>query len=118
LVIYGWCNQDIPNTNWLISSIKLRLHDQFKQGWYSQIEQSPKALIYRIFKENFEFENYFRILEDRYPMQIQNTNHKLPIETGRWNNIDRVYRICTKCDNIIIGDEYHYIMQKFSLNIL
>jgi hypothetical protein len=34
------------------------------QGWYSQIEQSPKALIYRIFKENFEFENYFRILED------------------------------------------------------
>jgi hypothetical protein len=44
-------------------------------------------------------------------MQIQNTNHKLPIETGRWNNIDRVYRICTKCDNIIIGDEYHYIME-------
>ena len=59
-----WINQDIPNTNWLISSITLRLHDQFKQGWYSQIEQSPKALIYRIFKENFEFENYFRILED------------------------------------------------------
>ena len=44
-------------------------------------------------------------------MQIQNTNHKLPIETGRWNNIDSVYRICTKCDNIIIGDEYHYIME-------
>jgi hypothetical protein len=30
-----WINQDIPNSNWLISSIKLRLHDQFKQGWYS-----------------------------------------------------------------------------------
>ena len=27
-----WINQDIPNSNWLISSIKLRLHDQFKQG--------------------------------------------------------------------------------------
>ena len=22
-----WINQDIPNSNWLISSIKLRLHD-------------------------------------------------------------------------------------------
>ena len=59
-----WINQDIPNSKWLISSIKLRLHDQCKQGWYSLIEHSPKALNYRIFKENFEFENYFKILED------------------------------------------------------
>ena len=109
-----WINQDIPNSNWLISSIKLRLHDQFKQGWYSLIEHSPKALNYRIFKENFEFENYFRVLEDKdiYTLcKFRTTNHKLPIETGRWNNIDRVNRICTKCDNITIGDEYHYIME-------
>ena len=30
-----WINQDIPNYNWLISGINLRLHDQFKQGCYS-----------------------------------------------------------------------------------
>ena len=60
-----WINQDIPNSNWLISSIKLRLHDQCKQGWYSLIEHSPKALHYSIFKENFEFENYCRILEEK-----------------------------------------------------
>jgi hypothetical protein len=68
---------------------------------------------YRIFKENFEFENYFRVLEDKdiYTLcKFRTTNHKLPIP-GRWNNIDRVNRICTKCDNITIGDEYHYIME-------
>jgi hypothetical protein len=29
------------------------------------------------------------------------------------NNIDRLNRICTKCDNVTtcIGDEYHYIME-------
>jgi hypothetical protein len=27
------------------------------------------------------------------------------------NNIDRVNRICNKCDNITIGDEYHNIME-------
>ena len=43
--------------------------------------------------------------------KFRTTNHKLPIETGRWNNIDRANRICTKCDNITIGDEYHYIME-------
>ena len=30
-----WINQYIQSSNWLISCIKLRLHDQFKQGWYS-----------------------------------------------------------------------------------
>jgi hypothetical protein len=28
-----WINEDIPNSNWLISIIKLRLHEQFKQGF-------------------------------------------------------------------------------------
>ena len=58
-------------------------------------------------------ENYFRILEDKdiYTLcKFRTTNHRLPIETGRWNNIDRVNRICTKCDNITIGDEYYYII--------
>ena len=39
-----WINQDVPNSYWLISSIKLRLHDQFKQGWYSLIENTPKSI--------------------------------------------------------------------------
>ena len=47
-----WINQDIPNSNWLISSIKLRLHDQFKQGWYSLIENTQEALNNTILKEN------------------------------------------------------------------
>jgi hypothetical protein len=71
-------------------------------------------LNYRIFKENFEFVNYFSILEDKdmYTLcKFRTTNNKLHIETGWWNNIDRVNRICTKCDNITIGDEYHYIME-------
>jgi hypothetical protein len=57
---------------------------------------------------------YFRILKDKdmYTLcKFRTTNHKLPIETGRWNNIDRVNRICTKCNNITIGDEYHYIIE-------
>jgi len=45
-------------------------------------------------------------------MQIKNyANHKLLMESGRWNNIDRANTICTKYDNITIGDEYHYIMK-------
>ena len=79
-----WINQDIPKSNWLISSIRLRLHDQCKQGWYSLIEHSPKALNYRIFKENFEFENYCRIMEDKdiYTLcKFRTINNKLHMDT-------------------------------------
>ena len=45
-------------------------------------------------------------------MRIKNyTNHKLLMESGRWNNIDRVNILCTKSDDITIGAEYHYIMK-------
>ena len=40
-------------------------------------------------------------------MQIKNYQQQI----GRWNNIDGANRICTKCDNITIGGEYHYIME-------
>jgi hypothetical protein len=61
-----------------------------------------------------------RILEDKdmYTLcKFRTTNHTLPISTGQWNNIERVNNICTKCDNITIGDEYHYIMESQSLEI-
>ena len=35
--------------------------------------------------------------------------HKLNIELGRYNNIERSERICTLCDAKEIEDEYHLI---------
>jgi len=35
-------------------------------------------------------------------------NFKLPIETGRWNNVPRELRTCTLCNNEI-SDEFHYL---------
>ena len=58
--------------------------------------------------------SYFRIFEDKdidTLCKFRTINHKIHIETGWWNNIDRVNRICTKCDNITIGDKFHYIMK-------
>jgi hypothetical protein len=44
--------------------IRNRLREQFTQEWHSLIQNLPKAINYRLFKDNFEFENYFNILED------------------------------------------------------
>ena len=111
---YIWSQQFFQNSDLLLALIRNRLHEQFTQEWHSLIQNSPKAINYRLFKDNFEFENYFNILEDKdiYTLcKFRTTNHKLPIETGRWNGIDRENRQCLKCNNRSIGDEFHYIME-------
>ena len=47
-------------------------------------------------------------------MKIETYQHKLPTETGRWNNTDSEDIIYRKCGNRALGDEYHYIMEYLS----
>jgi hypothetical protein len=81
-------NQNFLNDVWLKEIVK----DQFKQTWLENIQKNSKTLNCRLFKDKLEFENYFDILEDRDIStfcHFRTVNHKLPIEYGRWNNIQR-----------------------------
>ena len=48
---------------------------------------------------------------------MHNTNHKFPIEQGRYKNIPREQRICNLCCNNLVVDEFHYLFvcNEFSL---
>ena len=48
--------------------------------------------------------------------RFRTTNHYLPIETGRWRNIDRENRYCNLCNCQKLSDEYHYVLECSSLN--
>lgn len=54
-----WDAQSFINESWLKNIVKLRLQDQYMQTWNTLVQESPKAVNYRIFKENFRFEKYF-----------------------------------------------------------
>ena len=59
------------------------------------MENSSKGLCYKLLKENFEFEPYLDILtyKDRITFcKFRTGNYRLPIDTGRWNGIDRENR--------------------------
>ena len=109
-----WINQYIDNKKWLKARVKLTLIDQFKQNWQATLQSSPKALNYRIYKDELCFENYFKILtiKDAHTLcRFRTCNNYLPIENGRWMNIPRNERICNYCDLKEIGDEFHYILK-------
>ena len=44
-------------------------------------------------------------------IKFRTTNHRLPVETGRWQGKSLGERFCTLCNNCQIGDEFHYILE-------
>ena len=79
---------DFIYTYWIVNAAKLSLKDKFKQSWYTSIQNSPKTLVYRCFKETFEFKKKCLESVDHIYLfdffKLQTSNRKLPIECGRW----------------------------------
>ena len=80
----------------------------------SDIDNSPKSINSRMFKLNFERENYLISLPLALwiPLYIfRCRNHKIPVEKFRQNSEDRNLRYCTLCHINEVGDEFHYVLK-------
>ena len=80
--------------------IKKRLIDQYKQTWYKSVSELSKCLNFESFKHNHGFEKYLTLLPTDLRISFSKfrcTNHKLPIEKGRYLGIasdDRIRNLC------------------------
>ena len=98
---YIWDTQTFNNNKWLVLNVKQILQNQFIQSWASLVGNSPKAVSYRLFKAHSELQKYFFILDRNFIYEFcryRTLNHKLPIEYGRWQNVERNRHICTLCN--------------------
>ena len=57
-----WDTHVFPNGLWLAKAVKQKLIDTFLNEWQLELHTKPSAYIYRIWKLNFEFENYLTIV--------------------------------------------------------
>ena len=116
---YIWNTQNCISDKWLKLVVKNNLVDQFKQTWTSMIEHSSKGDNYKLFKHDLKFEDYLDVLDDKDKfllVKFRTSNHRLPIEVGRWRNIKRENRICNLCIGRNLGDEFHYLFECPSLS--
>ena len=44
-------------------------------------------------------------------LRFRTGNHKLPVEVGRWNNIELAERKCQLCQTSNIDDELYYTLE-------
>ena len=73
---------------------------------------TSRGLFYLTFKEEFKLEPYLLRLHQESRIhftKLRLSNLKIPVETGRWYDIQRENRICHKCNTNAVGDEFHYL---------
>ena len=90
-LIYIWLSDVLTNINWLCREVQNRLQMQYIQEWKSVVHNSPKCINYRTFKTEFKMEFYISELQPKFYIpiaRVRTTNHRLPIERGRWENIE------------------------------
>ena len=110
----AWLRQFTSVNLSLGKAIKQNLLDQFLQSWNSQLHNSSQGRNYSLFKNDLKQEKYIINLDGSLlytRVRFRTANHKLPIETGRWNNIDLPERKCELCNKNDLGDEYHYLLR-------
>ena len=89
------------------------LNDLNMQEWHAKTIESSKGRNYKVFKDDQQFEPYLRILPRKayIPLiKFRTGNHRLPVETGRWEDLPYSERKCTLCEKNDIGDEFHYLL--------
>ena len=80
----------LQNAQALKLSIKQTLVDLYTQDWYSKLNNSSKGKNYSIFKTDICMEKYLLHLPRKSYLSLckfRTSNHKLPIEVGRWEGV-------------------------------
>ena len=90
-----------------------KLQDFFKKQFPKIIQENKKLSIYYSIKKQFRYEPYLSFVKNikcRIALsKIRTSSHNLPIETGRYQNINRNERLCNMCDLNEIGSELHVL---------
>ncbi len=109
---YIWQQHD-PSTSYLQKrhEIRQRIYDQSLQNIKSDEENSMKKKHYMLLKDDWKQEKYLTNIDYSDALillKFRTDNHKLPVEKGRYHNIEYKDRICLKC-RLEIGDKFHYL---------
>ena len=89
------------------------LFDLHIQEWVQKLDASSKGKFYSSFKQDLTFQNYLSKLDPKHYLPVikfRTSNHKLPVETGQWENVPLDERKCQLYTKTDIGDKFHYLL--------
>ena len=107
-----WSDESVASCEWVKLSLGLKLSDIFKQKWHDEVSENRLCTNYRIFKHEHKMEKYLTLLDRGHRINLTKFrcgNHKLPVNSGRFQGRPRCERVCNLCTSNVTGDEFHYV---------
>ena len=105
-----WFSQSTGNVNRFKKLCKMKIQDLYINYWFSKLSTSRSCTNYRIYKNNFNLEEYLIKLPPMLSSamcKFKTTNNTMPV--NQHNNVNN--NVCILCDDNMIGDEFHYLLQ-------
>ena len=97
----------IRNIQHHTSAIQQTLIDQSIQNLNTN---SSKCTYYKYLKDKPGMAHYLKCLPEKHTVSLlkfRTSNHRLPVEVGRYSNIPRHSRLCPFC--LTTGNEFHFL---------
>ena len=109
-----WQKQFVEKEKLFLSVAKQRLIDLAYQKIDSFVDNSNKCFIYRHIHKHRQLQDYLvKNISSKCRQIITKfrvSAHRLSIETGRYDDVSRQRRMCTKCTIRDVEDEFHFIL--------
>lgn len=108
-----WITQTVNNPEWFGKAVQHKLRDLWTTKWYGNVTTRGICNTYKLYKQVYGMEEYLLKLTTNNRLHLskfRTGNNRLPIITGRYNQIVREERFCTKCNNGLIGDEHRVLL--------
>ena len=96
----------------MLSILKVFIAGPYFRGYYGFPDKRLFLLHHTVHPHDVHFENYLTKLTKKHCstlLKFSLSNHRLPVETGRWENIPSEERKCNLCEKSDIGEEFHYL---------
>ena len=116
-----WMSQTVNNPKWFKKAVEQKLRDIWITKWYGNVTSRGVCSTYKLYKEVYGMEDYLVKLNKNKRISLSKLrmgNNKLPVISGRHSQIAREQRLCTKCNDGSVGDEYHVMLECQNQNIV
>lgn len=118
--LWNCANINNCNLKWVKASLHHKIDDIARQEWRSEVSSNKLCINYRVFKPEFGFCEYLNLLDTNNRITLckfRCGNNNLPVTKGRYEGIHRDARICTKCNDGSVGDEFHSLYECQAFNV-
>jgi len=109
-----WLQQSVNFVKIFVELLKKRIKNQFSQSWSTNAFNSNTCTNYRIFKNSWSSENYWKMLPKNLALQLcrfRCRNHKLPVKKDILYGVEANQRLSHLCSNNKVVDVFHYIFE-------